>query len=248
MKLKKSNGLTLPRRFRQLLLQLVHQARNDLKGIPRHPKRCIHALRTRMKKLPAILRLVEPQLPDRSRRAILDSAKRLRQAFAAQRDADVAAEMGFTRRPAVKHRAAVPLFDEVARLTGLIEKEMLDGLTREQVREAYIETYRAGRKRMKACLEDPSPERLHKWRKPVKQLYYQSLAMRSAKGMTHRIRRARQLGRWLGHIHDWQIIIGKTPKAALRLDPKSQKLEKRIFKLARKLYSKRPRKLARQLD
>ncbi|HEY2573701.1 MAG TPA: CHAD domain-containing protein [Verrucomicrobiaceae bacterium] len=248
MKLKKSNGLTMPRRFRHLLLQLALQARNDLEKVPRHPKRSIHALRTRMKKLPAILRLVESQLPDRSRRAILDSAKRLRKAFAAQRDAHVAADLGFAPKRRAKPHATTPLFDEVSRLTELLEKEMLDGLTRGQVRDAYIHTYRKGRKCMKDCLKDPAPKRLHAWRKPVKELYYQSLALHTVKHMTHRLRHARKLGHLLGKYHDWQLIIEHTPASARKLAPKRKKLRHRIFKLAHELYSKRPKKLARQFD
>ena len=247
MKPGKSNGLTLPRRFRHLLLQIARQARNDLKRIPRNPKRAIHALRVRMKKLPAIVSLVESRLRPRSRRAILASAKRLRKAFAAQRDAQVAAELGFAVKPAMKQQGTPALFDEAARLIRLLEVEMLDGLTSDEVRAAYVETYRAGRRRMKSCLEDPDPARLHAWRRPVKELYYQSLALHRAPRMKRRIRRARRLGRWLGQDHDWQLIVENRPAAAERLRPERERLRRRIFKLADKLYSVRPKHLAREL-
>lgn len=239
-------GPMLSRLFRRLLVQLAHQARNDLDSIPRHPARAIHALRTRMKKLPAIVRLVEARLPQSSRRAILSGAKRLRKAFASQRDAQVAAEMGFAVHPPARQHASPTLFDQAERLLSLLETETLEGLTREDVRDAYVDTYRAGRKRMKTCLDDPDPALLHAWRKPVKELYYQSLALHVVPGMARRIRRARRLGRWLGRDHDWQIIIERKPAAAKRIKPERNRLRRRIFKLARKLYSVRPENLARK--
>lgn len=246
MKPGKSSGPTLPRRFRHLLIQLARQAHNDLKKIPRHPVRAIHALRTRMKKIPAIVHLVESRLPARSRRAILASAKHLKKAFAPQRDAQVAAAMGFAAKPPAKPRVARPLFDEAERLLRLLEAELLDGLTKEEVRDAYVETYRAGRKRLKACLDQPDPALLHAWRRPVKELYYQSLALHRLPGMAQRIRRARRLGRWLGQDHDWQLIIERLPAAVERIKPERESLRRRVFKQARKLYADRPGDLARQ--
>lgn len=229
------------------MIQLARQARNDLARIPRHPARAIHALRTRMKKLPAIVHLVESRLSTRSGRAILACAKRLRKAFASQRDAQVAAEMGFPAKPPSERRAATPLLDEASRLIRLIELQTLDGLTGREVRDAYIRTYRAGRKRMKACLDDPDPALLHAWRRPVKELYYQSLALHRVPGMTRRIRRARRLGRWLGRDHDWQLIIERLPAAGKRIKPERNRLRRRIFKVARKLYSARPEALAKKV-
>lgn len=247
MKPGKTNGSALPRRFQDLLVQLARQARNDLARIPRHPPRAIHALRTRMKKLPAILRLVESRVSTRSRRAILASAKRLRKAFAPQRDAQVAAEMGFPAGPPAKRRPTRPLLQEAARLLRLLEAQTLDGLTRKEVRDAYVKTYRAGRKRMKACLDDPDPALLHAWRRPVKELYYQSLALHRVRGMTRRVRRARRLGRWLGRDHDWQLIVERMPAAGKRIKPERNRLRRRIFKLGRKLYATRPEDLARRI-
>ncbi len=242
-----NKGRNLPRDFRQLLLQLALQSRLDLEKIPHHPKRAIHALRTRMKKLSAIVHLVGPRIPARSRRVILASAKGLKNAFALQRDAQVAAEMGFARKSRAIPRATSALLDEVSRLTQLLEAEMLDGLTKKEVRDAYVKTYRAGRKQMKECLTDPDPARLHAWRRPVKELYYQSLALHRAPGMTRRIRRAHRLGRWLGQDHDWQIIIESQPTAAKHIQPERERLRDCIFRLAGKLYSVRPNKLAQKL-
>lgn len=238
---------TLPRRFEHLLLQLARQARRDLERLPHHPKRAVHALRTRMKKLAAIVRLVRSGLPERSRRAILDSAKRLKNAFTAQRDAQVALELGYASRPPRKPPAQRPLFEEVGRLTGLIETARLGRLRAEDIREAYVRTYRSGRKRMKECLADPDPKRLHSWRKPVKELYYQSLALHQVRGMKRRIRQARRLGRWLGRDHDWQLIVEHLPPAARTIGKKRARLRRRIFRQADRLYGPSPRKLARKL-
>jgi hypothetical protein len=186
-------------------------------------------------------------LPERSQRAILSSARRLKKAFDAQRDAQVAADLGFAPKPPARRPAGAPLFDEAAKLIGLIEAEPLDGLTREHVRDAYVETYRSARKHMKTCLDDPDPARLHAWRKHVKELYYQSLALHRVRGMAKRIRRAHRLGRWLGQDHDWQLIIEKHPAAAKRIAPERTRLRKRIFQTAAKLFRIRPRKLARKL-
>ncbi|MCE9519366.1 MAG: CHAD domain-containing protein [Verrucomicrobia bacterium] len=237
----------LPRSFRQLLLQLARESRSDLKKIPHHPKRAIHALRTRMKKLSAIVNLVGLSIPARTRHAILASTKRLKNAFASQRDAQVAAEMGIACKPLTKSQATAPLYEETSRLAHLLQSVMLDGLTKKELCKAYVETYRTGRKHMKQCLADPDPTRLHAWRKPVKELYYQSLALHRAPGMTRRIRRARRLGRWLGKHHDWQLVLERQLAAGKRIQPKRERLRRRIFKLASKLYAVRPKKLSQKL-
>lgn len=247
MKAGNSNGHPLSRRFRHLLLQLAHQARNDLENIPRHPRRAVHALRIRMKKLPAIIRLVGSRIPGRSRKAVLGCAKQLRKAFTTMRDAQVAADLGFAATAPGTADSAVPMFDQIAKLIRLLEAESLDGLASDDIRDAYIATYRRGRKRMKDCLRDPDPARLHAWRKPVKELYYQSLALHRVRGMKRRLRRARKLGRWLGQDHDWQLIIEKQPEALKKIGPAREKLRRRIFKIAGRLYATSPKKLARQL-
>jgi len=200
-----------------------------------------------MKKLSAIVRLVESRISAPSRRQILAGAKRLKKAFASQRDAQVAEALGFGARAPAKQRATRPLFDEAARLVRLLEAEKLEGLTAEEVRDSYLKTYRAGRKCLEGCLDDPDPARLHAWRKPVKEHYYQSLALHRLPGMERRIRRARRLGRWLGQDHDWELVVENQRGAAKRIGPERKRLRRRIFKLGPKLYSNRPGKLARVL-
>jgi len=66
MKAASQDDRALQRGLRRLLAQLVRQARRDLQRVPVHPKHAVHDLRTRMKKLPAILGLVKKHVPPRA--------------------------------------------------------------------------------------------------------------------------------------------------------------------------------------
>jgi hypothetical protein len=253
----------LERRFQRFLSRLVRHARDDLQQLPLHAQRRIHVLRVRMKKLGAILPLVKSRIPKSKYRAIKESAKRLKNAFDRQRDASVAQKLSsrlgvHTGRKANPPLHPVePLFIEVAILERLVRESTFRDLRTEDVLNAYVKSYRKGRKRWKACRENPEPDLLHAWRKAVKKFFYQSLAFRKIKGSKDRIKRSKKLGKWLGHDHDWHLMAMRAeedgyPNAVKLLGAKRRRIQKRIFRLAEKLYDKSPadleKKLVKQFD
>lgn len=259
MKPSATDGSLLAGRFQRFLLRLVAQTREDLRTLPKHPERSIHRVRVRMKKFAAILRLVKARLPEEDYRTALERAKRLKNAFAKQRDAQVAAQLsgsvdrGRKKRPALPKQAPASLFIEAAILERFLAEAPFPGLRREDVLRAYVKCYRKGRKRMKECLNNADPKRLHQWRGPVKKFFYQSLALHRRQGAEKRIERARKLGKWLGKDHDWHLLAETALKANLpdkaeKYEAKRRKRQPQIFKLARKLYEDSPRELRRKLE
>ena len=259
MKREAQGGPPLERRFQRFLSRLIKHARNDLQHLPLHTHHRIHVLRVRMKKLGAIMPLVKSRVSKGKYQAIKDCTKRLKNAFDGQRDANVAKKLS-TRLGVQAGKKAnpplhpmEPLFIEVAILERLVRESNFRDLRTEDVLDAYVQSYRKGRKRWKACREDPEPDLLHLWRKAVKKFFYQSLAFRKIKGAKHRIKRSKKLGKWLGHDHDWHLMAQRAesdgyPNAVKLLEAKRKRVQKRIFKLAEKLYEQSPRELRRKLE
>ena len=269
MKASQNSATLLPRRFRMVLLHLAEEGRRDLDGIASNASRSMHALRTRMKNLRALLGLVKERVPKAARKSITASANALKDAFSLQRDAHVIAalraEIGGRRQVAsyqkrageksadpadAKHKS---LRTETARLLRLISKLELDGLTWEQVMDAYVRCYRAGRSAMKACLRDSDPDVLHKWRRPVKELFFQSHVLRPIEGMKRRMRQARRLGDRLGKLNDLHLLeksAGTAGKKGIlkRVAKRRALLKDVVFKLGSKLFASKPREVARELE
>lgn len=255
---------SLSRRFRLVLLHLAEEARHDLDGVKRRPDRAIHAVRTRMKNLRAILLLLKKSVPKEARQAVRMLAVSLKDAFAARRDAHVVAQLrakldGHERGTprAVRVAAADGKYKEVTaevtRLIGLISKLAIQGLTWERVIEQYVKRYRVARKMMRECLRRPSVKSLHKWRRPVKDLLCQSQVLQPLAGMKMRRLRADRLGDRLGKLNDLQMLraaISKSsaPGLARRIARKQKAARAEIFKVARKLFAGRPQDIARDLE
>jgi len=99
---------------------------------------------------------------------------------------------------------------------------------------------------------DPTPERLHKWRKQAK---YHALQMRIGRrvypGLAKRIRRTRDLAEKLGHLQDIEVLRQAIAPGwddrrllALELRRRDLRIEARIrgeklFKLRRGAWAKR---------
>ena len=254
----------MPHRFCMVLLHLAEEARRDFDALPGKPVRSIHAIRTRMKNLRAILLLVKERVPRTSRKAIMVAAKSLKDAFSKQRDAHVVANLrakiGGRRHAASRGEVAgrkatlnkaLPV--EVARLIRLVGGLRLDGLVWGDVLDAYERCYREGRSAMKACLRDSDPKLFHQWRRPVKDLFYQSRVLQPLKGMKRRARLAQRLGDRLGRWNDLRLLADRVkdierPGVIKRIARKRKALKPVILNVAAKLYPEKPRELTKQLE
>lgn len=264
MKGRTSRGNLLPRRFCMVLSHLVEEVRRDFDALPGQPARSIHAIRTRMKNLRAILRLVKARVPKAPRKAIMTVTKRIKDALSGQRDAQVLAGMKAKmagRRPTVRGgsasgagmRVSSAISAELARLSRMVGRLRLTGLEWGEVIEAYVGSYREARGMMKVCLADSDPGQFHRWRRPVKDLFHQSRVLQPLNGMIRRVRLAQRLGDRLGKWNDLQLLADSAGaverrRCLKRIEKKRKAMRPVIFKTAGKLFPDRPRELRDKLE
>ena len=202
---------------------LCGQAAEDLRRIPDSPSEGIHALRVRMKELRALLRLTKGSLPRDQRRRLRQRTRTIKNAFASGRDAEVMTKLAATmgRRhhlppvvlaPATgasPARAPSPL-PRVRRQLIALRRDLaalpLQSLTPAAVIVRYARCERSCRRSMKECAEDPAPERLHQWRKRVKDWTYLSMALAFLPDAQASVEPARKLGSALGKVQDLIVL------------------------------------------
>jgi hypothetical protein len=263
MKERPTSGTLLSRRFGLVLLHLAEEARRDLDSLVTRPERAVHSLRTRMKNLRSLLQLVKPRISKPERKAVHSLARALKDAFAVLRDAHVLAALRSKltgRHVAVPKEKMTPQVAErnktakanAGRLIQTVSKLGLDGLTWAEVTEEYLQSCRAGRKAMKACKGNPTSGTFHEWRRPVKDLFYQSRVLQPLDGMKARRRSAERLGDRLGALHDLQLLHAEAkksrrPDVMKQIAKKQRALKPAIFKAAAKLFDERPRDIEREL-
>lgn len=250
----------------RLLTGICRQAGADLDRMAARPAQGIHALRVRMKKLRALLRLGEARLPAEVRRALRRRIRQVKAAFAASRDAEVLRELAARLQPPARPLQALNLpvaatpapkpaaIRTARRRLAALQRELagldLAGLTREDLLEACVRQYRRCRRQWRRCRKQPDPEALHRWRRPVKELYYLSLALHRLPPAQALLRPARRLGRRLGQDHDAVLLEARLQgpdaeawRAAIARH--RRRLRRQIFQLAETLLA-RPSRHFRQ--
>jgi hypothetical protein len=264
MKERPTSGTLLSRKFRLVLLHLAEEARRDLDSLTTRPVRAIHSLRTRMKNLRALLPLVKARIPKPARKAVDSLAVTLKGAFSEQRDAQMLAVLRakfsgrsesapkekMTPQAAARNKSAKANGSRLARMVSALG---LAGLLWTDVFDGYLRCYRAGRKAMKACERKPTAKAFHEWRRPVKDLFYQSQALQPLDGMKARRRAAERLGDRLGMLNDLHLLHAEAKKSRAldllkQIAKKKRALEPAIFKTAAKLFGERPGKIAKALE
>lgn len=253
--------------MRALLLGLCRHARTDLQRLRRQPGPAVHALRVRMKKLRAVLRLAAPVLPPAALQTLRAEARDIRQAFGACRDAEVACRLAAK----LAEQAALPVpvlrlsplaaspaasREELRRRLRRLETRLvglpLAALTRAQLRAVWLEQYRRCRQLHRCCRREPDPEALHTWRKRVRELEHLGLALVALRvdqpAIRQRIRPARELGRRLGRLQDLAVLAAALPLAAGRdwqrlLARRRRRLLRRVFASADRCLATPARKL-----
>lgn len=264
MKERITKGSLLSRRFHLVLLHLAEEARRDLDSLAARPVRAIHSLRTRMKNLRALLLLVRQRIPKQARKAVAVLAGELKDAFSEQRDAQVIAALRVKfpdlRNSNAKEKVAPQNADrdrmakaDASRLIRMLTKIGLSGLTWADVIGGYLRSYRAGRKAMKACEREQSAKSFHEWRRPVKELFYQSQALQPLDRMKHRRGAAERLGDRLGEMNDLQMLRDGSEKTRAsgsmkEIAKRQRELKPAIFKAAAKLFGERPGEIERALE
>ncbi|MGE5636204.1 MAG: CHAD domain-containing protein [Nocardioidaceae bacterium] len=226
----------------------IEHALDELSGASgSSPEEAVHEARKDMKKLRALLRLVRPQLGEplyaRENARFRDAARRLSDV----RDADVmlaalgsleGVERGAARRlrAALRaHRARLEaesgggvdasrqqVAAELAEAREAVAGWPLEGEGFAAIEPGLRRVYAQGRNRYRAALRDPSPERLHDWRKRVKDHWYHLTILRDLwpapmEALAHE---AHVLSERLGDDHDLVVLRDWAHERAgeLRLD------------------------------
>ena len=221
----KSSPPLLPgRRLKQMLLSISRQAERDIEQcLPFCREQHVHALRVRMKKLRALLLLVESRVGSAVMDAIRRDMRTLRKAFSCSRDQQVIADLlaglcksDHIRVPAspnglLSKRSGDPpgprrlreLQATAGALTRRLKSLRLRALTREDIAAAFAGHYAEVQRRHERCCRKPEPKRLHRWRAVVKDHYFQSLILLRDR---RRCAPARKLGALLGRLQDFTML------------------------------------------
>ena len=239
----------------------------------------VHEARKSIKRARAVVRLARPQLGEkvyrRENRALRDAGRGL----AGARDAEVmletldelgercadelrsdvladlrthlAAERDPTRAElardgAVRERGVSALEDVRARAGAWPLDDDIAGLA-----AGLRRTYRRGRRRVCAARDEPSAERLHEWRKRVKDLWHAYELVHSAepKRMKARARDAHRLSDLLGEEHDLAVLAERATSPDLRgvIGRRRTALRDEAFALGERVYRRKPRAVERRV-
>ena len=255
-------------RLRQVLLSISQLAERDLMRMSsRHPHASIHMLRVRMKKIRAILRIIEPSMAHSTMEAIMRSVRALKRAFAMNRDEHVInallAELSngeiICRReyvaPMSRDEADERLGKDQQRrllatahaLTQRLRTMRLCPLSWDEIAKTYARSYAKSRRWFRRCERNPSVARMHHWRALVKDHYFQSLVLLRDR---HHLDATRKLGSLLGQIHDLDMLRehynhDSTDRLSRAIHRRMKSLRIRILRKARRLYVVKPRKIER---
>jgi CHAD domain-containing protein len=139
-----------------------------------------------------------------------------------------------------------------------LEREGLDALA-----PGFKRIYRRGRRAYRSARQEPSTENLHELRKRAKYLWYAAQIVRPAapKKMKRIARRAHELSDLIGEDHDLALLAQRANERrdrfsdetaagelAALVDRRRAELQRAALELARRLFRKKPRKVARPLE
>ena len=137
----------------------------------------------------------------------------------------------------------------------------LDDLSFKQLHKCVQETYKRGRKSLRTAVKKGSTQRLHTFRKRVKELWYQLRILRPlAPGVfTELTDELRAIGRFLGQLHDLAFVeerlasIGPANKSGDRIitaliESREKELEQTALALGERFYAERPRQFSRRMS
>lgn len=220
----------------------------------------IHRVRTAIKKLRALLRLVRPGLPGNRYRRERDTLRILAQMLAPLRDAEVMTrqlrklrrqlsprDFSALQRIFVKEQHHRTALLKPAKMTASIKcRPILDEIGNWPLKEfksrnLYRGLQRAAKKLTAAsrqARQSATGENLHEWRKRAKDLAFQLklIRKRSPKSVARRAARLAELARLLGNDHDLAVFREKISGAPLLAKRIGSLLERRRAKLQRAAF------------
>ncbi len=282
----------LPASARACAREQLEGAVAQLERTGEDPVDAIHEARKHLKKTRALLRLVRPALGTKACRRENDALREAGLALSGARDADVLVETAdkLAERAAGRLSADVlgqlrealaaeaargreagggpadlaaverALRDAVAR----VDRWPLDGAGPGDVLAGISRAYDRGREAFAVARGEPTPERLHEWRKRAKDLWYHQRLLRDVwpAVMAAQAAEAHALTELLGDDHDLAVLMERlhapaplTPavdaerEALLALAAeRGDELRVAATRLGRRVYAESPKAFARRLD
>lgn len=283
-------GAAVPDEVRRVARGRIEHALDELGGKSNSTREeAVHEARKDMKKLRALLRLVRGEIGDRVYKAENAGFRDVARQLAGVRDADVMLSTlselegrygelpgaGRKLRPAlVAHRfrssaaalspaskaAAESLVEALERVEGWpLETDGFDAFE-----EGLGRIYRQGRRDFRAARKRPTPERMHEWRKRVKDLWYHlQLLQDSWKPVLSALAdEAHELSDRLGDEHDLTVLLDWAHRHASELDgsdpvlrgfdvildSRRRELQEEAFEYGARLYADKPSVFVAQLE
>ena len=251
------------------------------------PVEAVHGARKDLKKTRALLRLARPDMPPdvyrRENRALRDIGR----AMAGGRDADVMVETSDALADRFAGSHPKRQFDALHRRLAAHARGRQDSADADALADSLQDaadraaswplgdcdlatlqagekrTYRDGRRALAAVCEDPSAERLHEWRKRVKDLWYHHRLLQDAwRGpLKAHADECDRLGKLLGDDHDLATLAA-TLTAAEGVDAppsvdvgaltrlverRREELQAEALALGERLYAEKPKAHARRI-
>ena len=245
--------------LRAALRQLLRESARAVETFGENPAGQAHFLRTRVKRLQSLCRLVPGGRAWREK--FLPPCRELKDLFAETRDATIVQGLADKYAPGEAHhlRAALPpdlgkarhLCEHASRLLA----EYPDWLTVEwrDIADRAVGTYRAARKAWKEARRRNAPdETFHGWRRRVKRLLYQCEYLGGRARLVRFTRRVDRLGEVLGDIQD--VCLAETwlkkqrgPKVPPDLPRSKEALRQRALRSAPALLAPKPKDFRRML-
>jgi hypothetical protein len=195
--------------LRAALRQLLRQARRAMEKFPQDPAGQAHFLRTRVKRLQSLCRLVPRGKVWQEK--FLGPCRELKDLFAETRDATIVQGLADKYAPGEAHhlRAALPPdLVEARRLAETAVDFLADypywiTIEWKEISDRAVDTYRAARAGWKKAGRGNAPdEAFHAWRRRVKRLLYQCEYLGGRARLVRFTRRVDRLGEVLGDVQD----------------------------------------------
>jgi len=236
----------------------------------RQPTEEIHEIRTRMKKIRALVKLLPLKRKSKRAKTIRKLIRKLKDDLASNRDdyvlrkayaslSDHEATDTQTADPPPPSDLIIELLVAAERLRAKIST-IPDNLCKpKHLRRNYLETYRSGRKAMRKAAKKNSPEAFHEWRKRVKDLWYQSSTFSTWEKNLQLVDAAKDLSDTLGELHDLDLLAERFSEFAStnanngetnrkRLDQRRTELRSKALLQGEQLFARKTRELTRHLE
>ena len=150
----------------------------------------------------------------------------------------------------------------LGRSRGAMEAWPLKQTTPASLQAGLKRVYKQGRTAFKIARRNPAPEHLHEWRKKAKALGYglELIERLAPKKLFRELERCQTLGEVLGDSHDLFMVLealrhanqskstGDFAGLSRRIRVRRAKLQKKAFKLGKKIYNEKPRAFGGHLD